>query len=79
MSFVLNKVTVVGLLAGLVVPPVLTKLILEPSFIHSKFDEIDNIKSDLDHIGWHVRNLEESKGLKGEEVYIPTTYFQARY
>lgn len=78
MSLVRSPV-VVGLLAGLAVPPVVTKLVLEPSIIQSKYDEIDNIKHDLDYIGWHVRNLEESRGWKAEDVYVPTSYFQGRW
>ncbi|CAK7901009.1 hypothetical protein CAAN1_06S01948 [[Candida] anglica] len=78
MSFLL-KTPISGLLTGLMVPPVLTKLVLEPVLIQKKYDEIDKIKHDLDFVGWHVRNLEESYGFKEADVYIPVSYFQGRY
>lgn len=76
---VFRSYPMMGLLAGLTVPPIATKFILQPYFVDSKYDEIDAIKHDLDHMGWLVRNLEEIKGLPTEEVYVPVSYFQARY
>lgn len=69
----------IGFISGLIVPPVVTKMVLEPIFIQRKYEEIDNIKLDVDYIGWHVRNLEEERGMKEEEVYVPVSYFQGRY
>ncbi|KAK7686954.1 hypothetical protein QCA50_010035 [Cerrena zonata] len=60
-----------GLLAGLSIPPIITKVVLVPSLIQSKYDEIDSIKHDLDYIGWHVRNMEEVKGYKEDDIYVP--------
>lgn len=76
---VLKSYTFMGFIGGLCVPPVATKLVLQPYFIDSKYNEIDDIKHDLDHIGWHVRNLEEIKGIKSDDVYVPVSYFQGRY
>ncbi|EGV63821.1 hypothetical protein CANTEDRAFT_113855 [Yamadazyma tenuis ATCC 10573] len=79
MSSIFTSRVTFGLIAGLSIPPLVTKFVLEPYFIHTKFNEIDDIKHDIDHIGWHVRNLEELKGLKGDDVYVPVSYFQGRY
>lgn len=78
MSF-LRSYPVLGAIAGLSIPPLATKLVLQPYFIDSKYDEIDDIKHDLDHIGWHVRNLEEIKGVQKDDIYVPVSYFQGRY
>lgn len=69
----------IGLIAGLSVPPILTKTIFLPYFIESRFYEIDDIKHDLDTIGWKVRNLEEIEGWKEDDIYTPVSYFQPRY
>ncbi|ODV67966.1 hypothetical protein HYPBUDRAFT_152670 [Hyphopichia burtonii NRRL Y-1933] len=79
MSFITKSPVVLGLLAGLSVPPIITKVVLVPSLIQSKYDEIDSIKHDLDYIGWHVRNMEEVKGYKEDDIYVPVSYFQGRY
>lgn len=68
-----------GFLAGLALPPVLTKLVLHPLLIESKFDEVDSIKHDLDYIGWHVRMREEEKGVQFDSLYVPVSYYQGRY
>lgn len=69
----------IGLFTGLALPPLVSKLFLQPLLVQAKYDEIDSIKLDLDHLGWQLRILEETSGLKEEDVYIPTSYFQGRY
>lgn len=70
---------VLAFVAGLAVPPLLTALIFQPYFIQSRFDEIDSIKYDMDYVGWHIRLLEEKKGITGDALYVPTSYYQGRY
>lgn len=65
-----------GLLLGLVIPPILTKTVVQPLLIQRWLDDIDDIKRDLDYLGWHVRNQEQQRGYKDEDVYIPVSYFQ---
>lgn len=79
MSLVLRSPKVFGLLSGLVLPPLVTKLVLEPMFIQKKYDEIDDIKYNIDYMGWHVRNLEEKRGVNEDKFYVPDSYFQGRY
>ena len=71
--------TLIGLISGLALPPIFTKTVLFPFLIQSKYDEIDTIKHNLDYIGWNVRNMEEQQGYKGDEVYVPVSYFQGHY
>ncbi|CAH6721912.1 hypothetical protein CLIB1444_07S05248 [[Candida] jaroonii] len=79
MSSIIRRPIILGLLSGLAVPPLATKFFLQPYIIDSKYNEIDALKYDLDTIGWHVRNLEEFKGVKEEDIYVPVSYFQGRY
>lgn len=71
--------SLLGFVTGCIVPPLVTKLFVKPVMIDAKFEEIDDLKHDLDNMGWHVRNLEEMKGYKDEDVYTPVSYFQGRY
>lgn len=76
---ILFKTPITGFLAGLALPPLITKLWVQPALIQAKFDEIDKIKNDIDHAGWHVRNMEEQYGVKEDEIYVPISYFQGHY
>lgn len=77
MSSILKSKSAIGFVTGLLVPPVLTKVLLEPVFVQRKYDEIDGLKHLLDYIGWHVRNLEESNGYDSNAMYVPVSYFQS--
>lgn len=77
MSFASRQV--LGFLAGLALAPLVTKFVLEPLYIQSLYDEVDSIHHDLDYLGWKVRLREQEKGLKAEELYVPTLYYQARF
>lgn len=68
-----------GLFFGLIVPPVLTKIVVKPKWIDTKFDEAEDIRHEIDHIGWHIRHLQEEKGFKEAELFTPTTYYQDLY
>lgn len=76
---ILKSNAFLGLIGGLALPPLVTRFFLKPYIIDSKYQEIDMIKHDLDILGWQIRNLEEFKGFKQEDVYVPITYFQGRY
>lgn len=66
MSLVIKSPATIGLLSGLVLPPLVTKFILEPKFVQRKYDEIRNIKYNIEYLGWHVRVLEEASGINEE-------------
>ncbi|KAK6199277.1 uncharacterized protein RJT21DRAFT_121587 [Scheffersomyces amazonensis] len=68
-----------GLLTGLAVPPLLTKFVLFPVFVQSKYDEINTIKQELEFVGWNVRHLEEDRGLEENELYVPRSHYKASY
>ncbi|KAK6456956.1 uncharacterized protein RJT20DRAFT_127060 [Scheffersomyces xylosifermentans] len=64
----------IGLLSGLALPPLLTRFLLVPSIRQQKVDEIRHLKYQIDYMGWHVRELEEIKGYKEEDTYVPITF-----
>lgn len=70
---------IVGLVTGLAVPPIITKFILHPVLVESKYNEVDSLKHDLDYLGWNVRLREQEHGVASEALYVPTSYFQGRY
>lgn len=76
MSSIIFKAPVTGLLAGLALPPLITKLLLQPAIIQSKYDEIDSLKHEVDFAGWKVRTMEEGYGLQEAEVYVPSSYHE---
>lgn len=73
MSLVIKSSTTIGLLSGLVLPPLVMKFILEPRIVQIKYDEIRNIKYNIEYLGWHVRGLEEAKGFEEDNVYVPVS------
>lgn len=68
-----------GFVIGLATPPLVTKLFLQPFLIDSKFDEVDSIKHDLDHLGWNIRLKQQEIGVAPDALYVPTSYYQGRY
>lgn len=68
-----------GFVIGLATPPILTKLVLQPLLIDSKFDEVDSIKHDLDYLGWNIRMRQQEHGVAPDALYVPTSYYQGRY
>lgn len=80
MSLVIKSPATIGLLSGLILPPLVTKFILEPKFVQRKYDEIRNIKYNIEYLGWHVRGLEEASGFKEDKFYSPVGVFsEQRY
>lgn len=79
MAHLLRSPPAIGLLFGMAIPPAVTKMYLEPSLIHQQFRDLDELRHTLDYIGWHVRTMEESRGFKDEDIYIPATYYQGHY
>lgn len=73
MSLIIKSPATIGLLGGLALPPLITKFILEPKFVQSKFDEVNNIKYNIEYLGWHVRELEEAKGFRDDSTYVPVS------
>ncbi|EGW31096.1 uncharacterized protein SPAPADRAFT_142796 [Spathaspora passalidarum NRRL Y-27907] len=64
-----------GLVAGLVIPPVVTKFVIIPYLFRNNFKEIHYIQHELDHVGWLVRGLEENKGYHEDDLYRPASYY----
>lgn len=80
MSLVIKSPATIGLLSGLVLLPLVTKFILEPKFVQRKYDEIRNIKHNIEYLGWHVRVLEEASGINEDKFYSPVGVFsEQRY
>ncbi|CUM54422.1 uncharacterized protein AC631_04373 [Debaryomyces fabryi] len=75
MSLVIKSPATIGLLSGLVLPPLLAKFVLEPIFIQRKYDEVQNLKYNVEYLGWHVRGLEEASGFKEDKFYSPLSLF----
>lgn len=74
-----SKVQVLAFLAGLAVPPVVTKAVIQPAVFKPNFDELYAIKQELDFVGWQVRHIEEEKGFKKERLYEPKTLYQGHW
>ena len=62
---------------GSILPPVLTKLVLQPMYLPKPiFDEINALRTEMDQVGWIIRHEEESRGLSGDALYAPTSLYQ---
>lgn len=76
MASIAKKSLVLGMVAGLIVPPLICKLYIYPSMVLEPYKEVVNLRHTIDHLGWHVRNLQEEAGIKEENLYVPMLYFQ---
>ncbi|KAG2736740.1 hypothetical protein G9P44_000830 [Scheffersomyces stipitis] len=68
-----------GLFTGAVLPPIVTRFWLVPSINQEQFDDINRLKFQIDHMGWHIRELEERKGVTEDQIYVPDSYYQYGY
>lgn len=66
----------IGFVTGLAVPPIITAFVLRPLLIQTHFAEINSIQNEMDFVGWHIRHMEEAKGITGDALYTPTSLYQ---
>lgn len=69
----------IGLLTGLAIPPIITLYVILPKHMKKTYNDIDALKNNLEFLGWHVRELQELRGFKEEEIYMPDSYYQHGY
>lgn len=75
----LSRSFFVGFAAGSITVPLATKYVLRPLLVDYKYIEVDEIKHDMDFVGWNIRMLQENSGVRHEDLYIPTSYYQPRH
>ncbi|ODV78718.1 uncharacterized protein CANTADRAFT_272611 [Suhomyces tanzawaensis NRRL Y-17324] len=71
MSALLKTPTAIGLLTGLALPPIIARFVVFPAYVQSKYDDVDDLKHNVNYLGWHVKLLEEAQGLSESEVLVP--------
>lgn len=71
------KKIALSFLAGSMVPPLVTKFVFLPMYLPKiMFDEINALRTEMDHVGYIVRHQEEERGLTGSALYAPTSLYQ---